>query len=42
MVIVVFFPIGIMGWLRQTWPRRFGRDPDRPTATPQMRESVSP
>lgn len=23
-VIVVFFPQGILGWLRQTWPERFG------------------
>jgi branched-chain amino acid transport system permease protein len=35
-VIVIFFPIGILGWLRQTWPRRFGRDPDRPIATPSI------
>lgn len=23
-VIVVFFPLGIIGWLRETWPQRFG------------------
>lgn len=37
-LIVVFFPIGIIGWLRQTWPRRFGRDPDRTIATPPLPE----
>ena len=39
-LIVVFFPVGILGWLRQTWPQRFGRDPDRPIATPSIGESV--
>jgi branched-chain amino acid transport system permease protein len=24
-VIVVFFPIGILGWARERWPERFGR-----------------
>jgi branched-chain amino acid transport system permease protein len=24
-VIVVFFPMGIMGWLRERWPERFGQ-----------------
>jgi branched-chain amino acid transport system permease protein len=23
-VIVVFFPMGIMGWIRERWPERFG------------------
>jgi branched-chain amino acid transport system permease protein len=39
-VIVVFFPVGIIGWLRQTWPRRFGKDPDRPIATPTIDQSA--
>ena len=39
-IIVVFFPIGILGWLRQTWPRRFGRDPARPIAAPPAGERV--
>ena len=27
-VIVVFFPLGIMGWLREQWPERFGETVD--------------
>ena len=27
-VIVVFFPLGIMGWLRERWPERFGETVD--------------
>ena len=23
-VIVVFFPLGILGWARERWPERFG------------------
>jgi branched-chain amino acid transport system permease protein len=23
-VIVVFFPVGILGWARERWPERFG------------------
>jgi branched-chain amino acid transport system permease protein len=23
-VIVVFFPTGILGWMRERWPHRFG------------------
>jgi branched-chain amino acid transport system permease protein len=25
-VIVVFFPVGILGWARERWPERFGRN----------------
>jgi branched-chain amino acid transport system permease protein len=27
-VIVVFFPLGIMGWLREQWPEKFGETVD--------------
>ncbi|MCZ6479876.1 MAG: branched-chain amino acid ABC transporter permease, partial [candidate division NC10 bacterium] len=27
-VIVVFFPVGIMGWLRERWPEKFGERVD--------------
>ncbi len=27
-VIVVFFPLGIMGWLRERWPEKFGETVD--------------
>lgn len=27
-IIVVFFPLGIMGWLRQRWPEKFGERVD--------------
>jgi branched-chain amino acid transport system permease protein len=27
-VIVVFFPMGILGWLRERWPARFGETVD--------------
>ena len=30
-IIVVFFPVGIIGWLRETWPRRFGESIDPAT-----------
>ena len=36
-VIVVFFTVGILGWLRQRFPERFGHridDGARPGATP--------
>jgi len=26
--IVVFFPLGIMGWLREQWPEKFGETVD--------------
>lgn len=39
-VIVVFFPVGIIGWARQTWPRRFGNDPGRPPAAPTIGEAA--
>ncbi|HKK05969.1 MAG TPA: branched-chain amino acid ABC transporter permease [Gammaproteobacteria bacterium] len=28
MLIVVFFPMGIMGWVRERWPERFGQRVD--------------
>lgn len=31
-VIVVFFPVGVIGWLRATWPQRFGERLDAPAA----------
>jgi len=31
-VIVVFFPRGILGWAREKWPERFGRGVDEPAA----------
>ena len=31
-VIVVFFPRGIMGWLRDNWPERFGEAVDEDVA----------
>jgi len=27
-LIVVFFPLGIMGWLRERWPEKFGETVD--------------
>jgi branched-chain amino acid transport system permease protein len=27
-LIVVFFPVGILGWARERWPERFGHDVD--------------
>lgn len=35
-VIVVFFPVGIIGWLRETWPQRFGESVDQKTAAPAV------
>jgi branched-chain amino acid transport system permease protein len=29
-VIVVFFPVGILGWARERWPERFGRVEPQP------------
>src|SRR5207253_11211624 len=29
-VIVVFFPRGILGWARERWPERFGQGVDEP------------
>ncbi len=34
-IIVVFFPIGIMGWLRERWPERFGETVDIEALTAQ-------
>ena len=34
-LIVVFFPQGIMGWLRGQWPRRFGQRVDEPASAGQ-------
>ena len=31
-VIVVFFPMGILGWLRERWPARFGETVDETPA----------
>lgn len=31
-VIVVFFPQGIMGWIRERWPERFGHKVEEPPA----------
>ena len=31
-VIVVFFPMGILGWLRERWPARFGETVDETAA----------
>jgi len=31
MLIVVFFPMGIMGWVRERWPERFGQRVDEGT-----------
>ncbi len=31
-VIVVFFPRGILGWARERWPERFGQKVDEPPA----------
>jgi branched-chain amino acid transport system permease protein len=39
-LIVVFFPMGIMGWLRERFPERFGLSVDtaeRPAARPEAR-----
>jgi branched-chain amino acid transport system permease protein len=33
-VIVVFFPLGILGWARERWPERFGHRVDEPPAAP--------
>jgi branched-chain amino acid transport system permease protein len=33
-VIVVFFPVGIIGWLRQRFPERFGQKVDESTRAP--------
>lgn len=40
-IIVVFFPLGIMGWLRQQWPEKFGEavDVDARTASVSLGES---
>ena len=40
-VIVVFFPLGIMGWLRSRWPERFGEtvDLEARTAPISLRET---
>ena len=40
-VIVVFFPLGIMGWLRERWPEKFGEtvDLEARTAPISLRES---
>ncbi|MFQ5846230.1 MAG: branched-chain amino acid ABC transporter permease [Candidatus Methylomirabilales bacterium] len=40
-VIVVFFPLGIMGWLREQWPEKFGEkvDLEARTAPVSLRES---
>ena len=27
--IVVFFPMGLMGWMRERWPERFGERVDQ-------------
>ena len=27
--IVVFFPMGLMGWMRERWPERFGERGDK-------------
>jgi branched-chain amino acid transport system permease protein len=35
-VIVVFFPVGVIGWLRDTWPRRFGETVDQEAAAPAV------
>ena len=34
-VIVVFFPQGIMGWLRERWPEKFGETVDTDASTAQ-------
>ncbi len=34
-VIVVFFPQGIMGWLREKWPEKFGETVDTDASTAQ-------
>ncbi len=31
-VIVVFFPVGILGWARERWPERFGHRIEEPAA----------
>ena len=31
-VIVVFFPVGILGWARERWPARFGHRVEEPAA----------
>jgi branched-chain amino acid transport system permease protein len=31
-VIVVFFPRGILGWVREKWPERFGQGVDEPAS----------
>ena len=31
-VIVVFFPVGILGWARERWPERFGHRVEEPAA----------
>jgi branched-chain amino acid transport system permease protein len=40
-VIVVFFPVGIMGWLRERWPEKFGErvDVEARTAPVSLGES---
>jgi len=40
-LIVVFFPLGIMGWLRERWPEKFGEtvDLEARTAPISLRES---
>jgi branched-chain amino acid transport system permease protein len=35
-IIVVFFPLGIMGWLRETWPEKFGETVDVENRTAPM------
>lgn len=40
-IIVVFFPLGIMGWLRERWPEKFGEtvDLEARTASVSLGES---
>ncbi len=41
-VIVVFFPLGIMGWLRERWPDRFGETVDVEARTAPVSVGESP
>ncbi len=38
MLIVIFFPTGIIGWFRERWPERFGRRVEQAAPSPRSAE----